>query len=610
MKSKKRSKSVKELKLTLPLAILEQAIALEVGKALIHKDADKDCAEIITAMLDNSCVMLQINSEDINFVNSRILCEIPSSCNFKICDTSVVTTSEQLQQNKQRATRQTEQKVDSKELDSEYCYDSDDVNHSKYAETDQNIQEGNAALDSAATVNNTARTLRSSKRSIDISSVNEDSENKHQNKEPCKICGLSLHKRALLNHVKRIHQNSEEAEVYIVEMMKNKRKYKREKNIQCRMCLSWFTSAALLRGHVIQNHSENTEYVKELKDMKETCPVCHKSVSHVKYHMERVHNETFGNFPCDICNAVYRSERLLKEHKNRVHNKKERHLCHLCPSSFKHPQYLQDHIRSVHVHNKHFECDICQKVLTSSKILLKHKKIHSGIKPHQCPHCDKCFSEGPNMRRHIRLIHQSDHVNRIQCSDCQKTFTSKSNLKQHVNAVHLQNFQHKCTICKKGFQRKAKLYEHLKSHEPVCHIFHSVNKLPSGQTVVLSNRPQFQPIQAKPSSDQIPQQLTVEPSTMVGTQDQFIPVHFSQQDLQVDHLLSQSDQNAIPGETIIIQQPNEASTSSVPTLTSDHGQDTVAVTTQDIGELQAKGQDIRFVFIPADNMGQMQYHLN
>ena len=42
---------------------------------------------------------------------------------------------------------------------------------------------------------------------------------------------------------------------------------------------------------------------------------------------------------------------------------------------------------------KPVECEICHKTLADPSSLYRHRKMHAGIKPHQCPHCDKSFGQ-------------------------------------------------------------------------------------------------------------------------------------------------------------------------------------------------------------------------
>ena len=61
-------------------------------------------------------------------------------------------------------------------------------------------------------------------------------------------------------------------------------------------------------------------------------------------------------------------------------------------------------------------------------------RVH-GPKKFTCPHCSMGFSEPPNLRRHIKLIHEAPKQKRHFCPQCEKGFTLKSNLKVSQNAV-------------------------------------------------------------------------------------------------------------------------------------------------------------------------------
>jgi len=47
-------------------------------------------------------------------------------------------------------------------------------------------------------------------------------------------------------------------------------------------------------------------------------------------------------------------------------------------------------------------CEVCGKKLADPSSLYRHRKIHSGDKPHKCPYCPRRFIQRYNMKQHIK----------------------------------------------------------------------------------------------------------------------------------------------------------------------------------------------------------------
>ena len=48
------------------------------------------------------------------------------------------------------------------------------------------------------------------------------------------------------------------------------------------------------------------------------------------------------------------------------------------------------------------KCEICGKQLADPSSLYRHRKIHTGDKPHKCPYCTRRFIQRYNMKQHIK----------------------------------------------------------------------------------------------------------------------------------------------------------------------------------------------------------------
>ena len=66
------------------------------------------------------------------------------------------------------------------------------------------------------------------------------------------------------------------------------------------------------------------------------------------------------------------------------------------------------------------ECEICHKKLADPSSLYRHRKIHSGDKPHKCPYCTRRFIQRYNMKQHIKT-HRNESDTSEKDTDNEKT---------------------------------------------------------------------------------------------------------------------------------------------------------------------------------------------
>lgn len=116
--------------------------------------------------------------------------------------------------------------------------------------------------------------------------------------------------------------------------------------------------------------------------------------------------------------------------------------------------------------NNSFECPDCHKVFAEKKILKRHLKIHSPIKPHACPECDMSFAESSNLSKHKKK-HTGELRNIVGkpnlCSVCGKGFKWSSSLSKHMKH-HTKHRILNCPYCPKYYVEARSLNIHMRSH--------------------------------------------------------------------------------------------------------------------------------------------------
>lgn len=173
------------------------------------------------------------------------------------------------------------------------------------------------------------------------------------------------------------------------------------------------------------------------------------------------------------------SDEFIQEILLEDENKLDTHFnCTICNLSFDTNDKLNAHSQSIHSttsdHSdvnkndmtKSFECPECHKVFAERKILKRHLKIHSPIKPHACPECDMSFAESSNLSKHMKK-HTGELRNVIGkpnlCSVCGKGFKWSSSLSKHMKH-HTKKKLLICTYCPKFYVERRSLQIHIRSH--------------------------------------------------------------------------------------------------------------------------------------------------
>lgn len=109
----------------------------------------------------------------------------------------------------------------------------------------------------------------------------------------------------------------------------------------------------------------------------------------------------------------------------------------------------------------------CTKSFSTSAILKRHIKEHSGDRPYKCTFegCGKGFARNYDLKVHMRS-HTGEKPYRCTFMGCERTFTRSSDLRLHER-IHKgeKPFVCDCAGCQKRFVRYADLKKHKRTHE-------------------------------------------------------------------------------------------------------------------------------------------------
>ena len=194
--------------------------------------------------------------------------------------------------------------------------------------------------------------------------------------------------------------------------------------------------ASKLASLFLQNHTEKME------------PIA------VKTHtIDKTVDTGAKNFPCHICGKSYKTKFYLIRH-TRIHTGEKPFSCEKCGKSFADPSAFKGHTK-LHT-NRNFPCNMCDKVLVSEKILKLHIKVHpgtdsSGMKvlfsnEFKVEALRKVKEIGSIKTSDLMRIPYTTLMNWInicrgehQCKECKKGFPYSASLRKHMAKKHDPN---------------------------------------------------------------------------------------------------------------------------------------------------------------------------
>ena len=276
----------------------------------------------------------------------------------------------------------------------------------------------------------------------------------------------------------------------------------------CNPCKRSFRDGYLLRKHKEKFHNMNTNLktepnhkkvaslIKTLRQKKFICKKCKREFKtpddikrHISKHPKNLANQDVnveGKSDPEILieDKTDQSEMYRGENAADIKKLENIHLSGniktIVKTKDQSDQELNDHQdntkqeKSGDLKNVHegIKPNKCNNFFETAKSQRRHSTsgVHKGVK-YSCKSCDKTFTQGGNLKKHIRTVHESQNSEKIQdkstircrydCNLCTKSFNEKDNLIQHINIVHKGLKEYKCESCGKSFFEAAYLRRHI-----------------------------------------------------------------------------------------------------------------------------------------------------
>ena len=112
------------------------------------------------------------------------------------------------------------------------------------------------------------------------------------------------------------------------------------------------------------------------------------------------------------------------------------HKCDICEFECDKASKLSAHTRKEHPIKvtPSIKCDQCDYHTFEQYRLKKHKATHDKSLRIRCNQCDVICSSKPNLRRHIKSIHEG--IKPATCSECGKSYEGNRSLAMHLLREH------------------------------------------------------------------------------------------------------------------------------------------------------------------------------
>ena len=180
----------------------------------------------------------------------------------------------------------------------------------------------------------------------------------------------------------------------------------------CTLCDERVCNRKLLMGHIKAKHGSSKvgKVLEESKGIERKyiceCEFCGKLFEREKDAMiHKVTHNVADKIQCEICKASFSLKKNYKRHQKEafLDNGRTKHSCPICEKAFCTERLLKGHMRRCH---DKFVCPICNQVFTFKHNLERHVGIRVAV---TCEQCEKVYCNRKAYYEHMN----SDHLKSV-----------------------------------------------------------------------------------------------------------------------------------------------------------------------------------------------------
>ena len=266
-----------------------------------------------------------------------------------------------------------------------------------------------------------------------------------KSKFQCNQCSKSyVYKYSLESHIDAIH---------------SKKKFK------CEFCDVTLAYQRNLLTHLKKNHLLEYQKQKSISSKSDSCSV--NKIKNDKYEIIEVNSNK--SFKCLICQKVYKSSKIVRDHHYHVHKEKKlkcEKCCRLFLTKFK----LKAHFEKCDNVKRQIIVDDGNKSKAENKSDLQIEGNDESEDKFQCKECGKCFNELSTLGTHSFLDHQKTIVTKEEKVDCDikkceiEAASTKDKYKVDIRKYeiidNIEGKMYRCKQCEKTFNKLNKFHNH------------------------------------------------------------------------------------------------------------------------------------------------------